>query len=207
MFHRHPNKYTKPVLSGALVFASLLTAGCATTSTISAGNTQTLIDGSQGLANWTTLGMANWHASAEAIEADQPNDGASGYLISKQTYANFRLHAQFWISEDGKSGIFFRCGDPVHINSKTCYETQIYPHRVDQYGTGSLVNVAAVNQRYGVAGQWNSMDITADGDHLTVVLNGTKTVDVTHAGLHDGNIVLQFRGGVVRYRQLTIEAQ
>lgn len=193
-----------------LALTMLLAAGCATTPasmSSSANGSSSLIDGSQGLANWTTLGTANWHASDEAIEADQPNNGESGYLISRHTYANFRLHAQFWISEDGKSGIFLRCGDPLHINSKTCYETQIYPHRVDQYGTGSLVNVAPVDQRYLVAGQWNNIDISAVGDHLTVVLNGTKTVDVQHTGLSDGNVVLQFRGGIVRYRRLTIESQ
>lgn len=195
-------------LAALAALAVLSTTGCANTSQSTAMNgKQTLIDGSRGLSNWTSLGTANWRASTDAIEADQPNDGSSGYLISKRTYANFRLHAEFWISEDGKSGIFFRCGDPVHINSKTCYETQIYPHRTDQYGTGALVNVAAVSQRYLVAGQWNQMDIAASGEHLTVVLNGTKTVDTDHSGLSDGNIVLQFRGGVVRYRQLTIEPQ
>jgi Domain of Unknown Function (DUF1080) len=194
------------IASGVLALAALAATGCANTSpSTQTGGTQTLIDGASGLTNWTTLGTANWRASADAIEADQPNDGSSGYLVSKQIYANFRLHAEFWISEDGKSGVFFRCADPMQINSKTCYETQIYPHRVDQYGTGALVNVAPVDRRYMVAGQWNSIDIDAVGEHLTVVLNGARTVDIDHAGLRDGNIVLQFRGGVVRYRQLTVE--
>lgn len=201
--------HAKNVLAGAvLALAALAVAGCANTSATPSGDgRQTLIDGSQGFANWTTLGTANWHASADAIEADQPSDGAGGYLISKQSYANFRLHAEFWISEDGKSGIFFRCTDRLHINSKTCYETQIYPHRVDQYGTGALVNVAPVDRKYLVAGQWNSIDITAVGERMTVVLNGETTVDARNAGLSDGNLVLQFRGGVVRYRRLTITPQ
>jgi Domain of Unknown Function (DUF1080) len=187
---------------------TLIAGGCAPPATTGDANANrlTLIDGANGLSNWTTLGNADWHADDGAIQADGPNDDKGGYLVSTQSYADFQIHAEFWVTSDAKSGIFFRCQNPTVINSKTCYEVQIFDQRPDQsYGTGSLVNVAKVTRAYPTGGKWNTYDITARGSHLTIVLNGERTVEVDNGNLANGRIVLQYRGGTVRYRAFQVK--
>src|ERR1700761_5602373 len=85
-------RYTVFALS---LSATFFVGSCAPVSEANAGRIS-LIDGSNGMDNWTRLGNANWHAQDGAIQADQPNDEKGGYLVSTQSYANFRIHAEFW---------------------------------------------------------------------------------------------------------------
>jgi hypothetical protein len=55
-------------------------------------------------------------------------------------------------------------------------------------------------------GRWNTFDITADGGHLVVVLNGVKTVDTRHSGPGRGTVALQYNGeGVVKFRNVKLQ--
>ena len=57
-----------------------------------------------------------------------------------------------------------------------------------------------------LADQWNSYDITADGDHFVVVLNGKKIVDGHDAKHSSGVVGLQYNtgGGKVEFRDVKI---
>jgi hypothetical protein len=191
----------------AMPFAiAAILAGCADASSAKPDAAPiALIDGAAGMQNWTAIGSANWHASGEAIQADAMSTPAGGYLVSKNTYANFKLHTEFWVSDDAKTGVFLRCGDVKKITSNTCYEIQVYDQRPDQtFGTGSMVNVASAASPQSTGGKWNSFDITAEGSHLIVVLNGVRTVDVNNSHLANGQLILQYRGGIVKFRQFQI---
>ena len=52
----------------------------------------TLIDGTTGLDNWNRVGDANWRAEDGAIVADK---GKGGYLVSKNSYKDFQIRAEF----------------------------------------------------------------------------------------------------------------
>jgi Domain of Unknown Function (DUF1080) len=52
---------------------------------------------------------------------------------------------------------------------------------------------------------WNHYEITADGDHLVVVLNGTKTLDVHDAKFADGRIRLQYQKFPIEFRNLKLK--
>ena len=102
----------------------------------------TLIDGAQGMDNFTVVGDANWRAGEGVIEADAGN-GAS-FLLTKQSYSNFLLHVEFWVSEDANSGIYMRCQDPAAITDRSCYEANIFDQRPDpSFGTGGIVHIGA----------------------------------------------------------------
>ena len=47
-------------------------------------------------------------------------------------------------------------------------------------------------------------EITAQGDHLIVVLNGVKTVDTHNSKYTQGPIALQASAGTVRFRKVEI---
>ena len=72
----------------------------------------TLIDGASGLDNWTRVGDANWRVVDGAIHADQNTDKANSFLLSKNSYADFQIRAEFWVSDDANSGIYMRCSEP-----------------------------------------------------------------------------------------------
>ena len=103
----------------------------------------------------------------------------SSYLVSKTSYKDFQIKAEFWADDDANSGIFIRCDQSAKIDAKICYEVNIFDKRPDPtYGTGAIVDVAKVDPMPKAGGKWNTYEITAKGPHLVVVLNGQKTVDV-----------------------------
>jgi hypothetical protein len=167
-----------------------------------------LFDGNN-LDNWNSIGDANWRTEDGSIVADK----GSGYLVSKNSYTDFQLRAEFWASDDVNSGIFIRCTDPNSVSSKTSYEVNIFDQRPQpDYGTGALTNLVKVVPMPKAGGKWNVYEITAQGGKLTVVLNGQKTVD----GFEDtkfasGRIALQHeRGatddkGVIKFRKVEIK--
>ena len=53
-------------------------------------------------------------------------------------------------------------------------------------------------------GKWNTMEVTMQGDHLVVVFNGEKTVDVRNAKLASGPVALQWGRGTIKFRKVQI---
>jgi hypothetical protein len=182
-----------------------LAAGCASQPAGVNDGSTVLINGTAGLDNWNPVGEANWRAQDGAIVADKKAGKDIGYLVSKNSYTDFAIHAEFWVSDDANSGIFLRCADPKNIGSKTCYEVNIYDRRPDpSFGTGAIVDVASVSPMPKAGGKWNTFDITAQGAHLTVTLNGIRTADAHDSRLASGPFALQYDAGVVKFRNVTI---
>jgi Domain of Unknown Function (DUF1080) len=160
----------------------------------------TLLDGTT-LNGWNTTGNANWKVVDGVIEASSGN----GMLVTPASYTNFELTAEFWVDATANSGVFLRCSDPKAISQSNAYEVNVYDARPDQtYATGAIVDVAPPAVPMKAAGKWNTFEIRAEGSHLTVVLNGTKTVDVMNSKWASGPIGLQYGAGVVRFRSVKI---
>jgi len=174
----------------------------------------TLFDGKT-LDNWNQIGDSNWRLADGAVVADKGN----GFLVSKNSYTDFALRAEFWVDDDANSGIFIRCTDPEKVTGKTAYEVNIWDRRPDpSYGTGAIVDVAKVSPMPKSAGKWNVYEIIAKGPKFTVTLNGQKTVDgAQDAKFASGRIALQHglalkddKGvandkGVVKFRKVEIK--
>jgi hypothetical protein len=177
--------------------------GCATGD---GANWTTLVDGTKGLDNFNRVGEANWSAIDGAIQATQGGKDPA-YLVSKSSYRDFVLRAEFWASDDANSGVFLRCQDPAKITDENCYEANIFDQRPDPtYGTGAIVKVAKVADPMPKAGgKWNTYEISARGTRLVLVLNGTKTVDVEDSKLGSGPIALQWGRGTIKFRKVEIK--
>lgn len=195
-------QFTKTLLSAAIVAAAL--SGCATSG--GSGGWTSLVDGTKGLDNFNRVGDANWVATDGAIQASTGGK-APGYLVTKNSYKDFMIRAEFWSSDDANSGIFMRCQDPGKINDENCYEANIFDQRPDPtYGTGAIVKVAKVSPMSKAGGKWNTYEITAKGNRLVLVLNGEKTVDVEDSKLASGPIALQWGRGTIKWRKVEIKA-
>ena len=183
-----------------LAFAALLTV--AAVASAQAGWTM-LLDGKT-LKGWNQVGEADWQVVDGAVQATK---GAGGFLVSANSYADFQLTAEVFVSPGANSGIFIRLQDPKTVTAANSYEVNIYDTRPDQaYRTGGIVDVAKPLAMVNADGKWNTIDITAQGTQLIVVMNGTKTVDMDHKGHARGPIALQYGAGamMVRFRNVRI---
>ena len=162
----------------------------------------TLFDGSN-LNDWNQIGDANWKIVDGAVQADKGN----GFLVSKNSYGNFQLRAEFWVDTAANSGIFIRCTNPEKVGTDSSYEVNIFDTRPDpSYGTGAIVNIAKVSPMPKAGEKWNNYEVTANGPKLTVTLNGVRTVDgVEDSKFASGRIALQYGAGVVKFRKVQVK--
>jgi hypothetical protein len=160
-----------------------------------------LSDGTN-IENFDQAGNANWRVGERTIYADRGN----GFLVTKQSYGDFRLRAEVWVDDIANSGIFIRCEDPEDPGADSCYEVNIFDTRPDpSYGTGGIVNVARVNPMPKAGLKWSVMEIEAVGPQLTVRFDGQQTVSVRDTKHARGRIAFQRGQGVVRFRRIDIQ--
>lgn len=161
-----------------------------------------LFDGA-GLDDWAQVGDANWQVSDGAVHADS----GTGFLLTKDSYRDFDLELEFWVTPDANSGVFIRCANPAEIGAATCYEVNIFDQRPDpSYRTGAIVDVASPMVQIETGNRWNTYAISAHGRRLTVTLNGQRTVDVEHDRFAAGPIALQYGAGRVMFRNVRIRS-
>jgi len=191
--------------TGAACAASAL-GGCASPGAGTGGNWTTLVDGAtvQDLGAYTELGAGNWRFVDGSL---QGQGGKDGYLVTKASYTDFELRAEFWADEDANSGLFLRCQDRSKVTADNAYEVNIFDKRPDpSYGTGAIVNVSKISPMPKAAGRWNTYEITAKGDRLLVVLNGVQTADARDGRFKSGPIALQSAAGTIRFRKVQVRA-
>ncbi len=196
------------VIAALLVFA-LTAFGCATMSSDSGWIT--LIDNGKGMENFNVIGDANWRVQDGALVADK---GKGGHLVTKNSYKNFQIRAEFWAETGTNSGIFMRASDPNKVGAANAYEVNIYDLRPGQeYATGAIVNFGRipVPNNYQAGGKWNIFLITANETHLVVELNGVQTVNIYDSKFASGPFTLQFGnhgkvpGGAIKWRKVQVK--
>jgi Domain of Unknown Function (DUF1080) len=142
-------------------------------------------------------GASHWEIASGTIS---PCGDPAGYLTSKASYKNFILKVDFRTGEDTNSGVFIRSP-----NGNSGYEVQIWKAQPAGYNTGSIVGVAKTAREFPfLPDQWNHYEITADGDHLVVVLNGTKTLDVHDSKFSEGSVRLQYQKFPIQFKNLKL---
>jgi len=137
------------------------------------------------------------------------NVAGANNLVSKETFWNFTLHAEYKLGEGTNGGIGLRGR----------YEVQIFEDfgKVqDTHSHGALYSriKPAVNASKP-AGEWQTMDVRLVGRWVTVVLNGQKIIDgreieglTAIAGNGDeanpGPFIVQGDHGPVEFRKFTV---
>ena len=199
-FARRPVVRRARLAAGALSLVFL--AACGGAPEVDEEGWRTLLNGSD-LSGWDVVGDANWRVEERAARADRST--AASFLVSEDSFADFDLELEFWVDPEANSGVFLRCQDAGTIADTSCYEANIFDTRPDQtYRTGSIVNVAEPAEFVYTGGQWNRLQITADGTRLRVTLNGRTTVDTEDSRFTSGPIALQYAAGTVIFRNVRI---
>ena len=154
------------------------------------------------LKAWNVVGDANWTVMGDVVQADK----GTGFLVSPMAYGDVQVTAEIWVTDDANSGVFIRCSDPKMITADNAYEINIYDKRPDPaYRTGAIVNVAKPLATVNAGGKWTTIEVTAKGPKMTVVMNGVTTVkDAEDAKHARGPVALQYGAGTVRFRNVRI---
>src|ERR1051326_3092256 len=142
-------------------------------------------------------GASHWDIIDGALS---PCGDVAGYLISRQNFKDLVLSVDFRTGEDTNSGVFVRS-----LGSSLGYEVQIWKAQPAGYNTGSIVGAGKTDREHRfLPDQWNHYEITADGDHLVVVLNGTKTLDIHDSQFSEGAIRLQYQKYPIDFKNLKV---
>jgi Domain of Unknown Function (DUF1080) len=140
--------------------------------------TQQLFNGKD-LKGWQQVGPGSFVVIAGLLKTE----GGMGMLwYTGQKFENVTIHVVFRKStKEADSGVFIRIPEKptepwMPINRG--YEVEIGECPSPYSCTGGLYTFSKVEKDEAKpAGEWNSMDITIDGAHTVVVLNGTKVTD------------------------------
>ena len=193
--------YRAPAITLGLLFAGLGLLGLSNEAAGQASGKVMLTDGKT-MSNFDPVGNASWRIQEQAVAAERGN----GFLVTKQSYDNFRLRAEFWADEGTNSGIFIRCENPQQPSAQSCYEVNIFdssPNRDN--ATGAIINVVKVDRVPQTELKWNIIEIEAKGPLLNVSVNGERTASVRDTKHARGRIALQYASGVIYWRKVEIQ--
>jgi hypothetical protein len=153
------------------------------------------------LSGWTLVGK---HGPGYIVENGNivcPSNGG-GNLFTEGEYANFILRFEFKLNEGSNNGIGIRApltGDAAYQGM----EIQILDHDAPVYRGklkpaqyhGSIYDVVPAKTGFlKPVGEWNAEEITADGRHITVKLNGTVIVDANLDDVRDPEVLKRHPG-------------
>jgi len=164
-----------------------------------------LFDG-ETLYGWETHGDCKWNVADGALVCDT---GTDGWLGTTTEFTDFVLKLQYRISADGNSGIFFR-SDKGPQPWVTGYEMQIWDQDTNN-PTGSIYNILKAKHPEGklvtAVEKWQDVEIMAKGEHLAIILNGTKVVDGNDGKHNRGVIGIQYHrpGMKVEFRDVRLK--
>ena len=157
------------------------------------------VTASKGSAAAVPAGGSHWEVvDGLLIPCGEP----TGYLTSDKSYKNFVLSIEFRCGEDANGGVFIR--SPQESGG---YEVQIWRQQPAGYNTGAIVGTAKTAREHTFkADDWNRYEITANGDHLVVVLNGETTLDIHDSGFAEGQLRLQYQMYPIAFRNIKIRS-
>jgi hypothetical protein len=178
----------KPLLLLPILLSAISFAGDASNACSGDPSHWTPIFDGKDLEGWKHVGPGNMTVEDGLIHTH----GGMGLLYwTAGPIADCRIHVVYRMrDENDNSGVFIRIPIepreewmPVHYG----YEVQIdnHPERAktpedETHVTGTLYSLTKPLAKVGKPGpEWNTMDITIDGPHTIVVLNGVKVTDYT----------------------------
>jgi Domain of Unknown Function (DUF1080) len=160
------------------LIAFMIIAGCATMNASADNAWQPLFNGKD-LTGWNQIGPGKF-AIENGVLKTEGGMGLLWYTREKFQDATLRVVYRAPNPKDGgNSGVFIRIpekpADPWDAVHKG-YEVQIDESGDDFHRTGVLYSFTKAKAK-PESREWNTMEITLDGDHTVVVVNGVTVTD------------------------------
>jgi 3-keto-disaccharide hydrolase len=166
-----------------------------------------LFDGKT-LDTWN-LQIANRPSGWSIVDGAMTNEKGANNLVSKQTFKDFKIQAEYKIEPGSNSGIYLRGRYELQVLDDFGKAPETHGHMAIYAWVAPLVNATKP------AGEWQAMEAVLVGNKVTVTLNGQKvhdnaTIQAITGGALDANetqpgpIMLQGDHGKVWYRKVTV---
>ena len=179
------------------------------------------------LSNWDKVVFEQ----ADADEVFRVVDGIiqvsgipNGYIITRDSYRNYKLHVEWrWAEEPSNSGVLLHVQETNLEEWPLCIEAQLMNSNAgDIVMIGHGAGVSAGDSTYIVnpgesrfkvarkleesserpAGEWNTYEITCNGDNIELTVNGILQNKATGSTLRSGPIALQSEGTPIEFRNV-----
>ncbi|MDR1666227.1 MAG: DUF1080 domain-containing protein [Bacteroidales bacterium] len=134
------------------------------------------------MSGWTG-NLKDYFAKDGQIVCD-PSQGGSGNIYTDREYSDFIMRFDFQLTPDANNGLGIR----APLNGDAAYggmELQILDNEADVYKSlqpyqyhGSVYGVIPAKRGFlKPVGEWNTQEVVAKGNRITVTLNGTVILD------------------------------
>ncbi len=180
----------------------------------------TSLFGGKDLSGWKKNGDEKWVVDQGTILCESTAN-KYGYLTTEKTYGNFDLRLKFKGEAEGNSGVFVHSRiigvDPEHGPDIEGMQVEVDPGKgkhtgglYESGGRGWVAMPTAEGESALKPGEWNDLEVSVHGSHITTHGNGVKVVDYTDPApkFTDGVIALQIHtgGGVkMRWKDIAIK--
>ena len=147
-----------------------------------------------------------------------------GYLATRASYANYRLHAEWrWSGKPGNGGVLLHIASgpldgvwprSLQVQTKYGFAGDLLPMAgagfaealTSKPGAHTAIKAHAGADSERPAGEWNSMDVVSRDGTVEVTINGVLQNRVTGAVPRAGRIGFQFEGTPYEVRNVTVAA-
>ena len=164
-------------------FTFILSA-CIGAATAQTQSWKPLFDGKT-MTGWQSHNADDWKVQDGTLSCD---GSKASWLSYSEHFTDFQLQLEFRGTQKVNSGVFLRSDDKNGQPHITGYELQIWDYQPAGYVTGSLVGTVKAEPAKVIGDKWNKYDVTAKGDHFTVILNGKQVLD-THDSKHASGVI------------------
>lgn len=148
------------------------------------------------LSGWTVVGEARFAFEDGMLVGRQGPENRGGELLSIAEYEDFELEVTWAMEWPGNSGVWFR-----YRSAEEAYQADILEWKDPVCWSGSLYSPGkmflSLNEDPRIVDRegWNTFLVRAEGDRITVRLNGRKVAGVRDGGSRRGRIGFQVHGG------------
>ncbi len=162
------------------------------------------------------LGRAQWHVDKQNQVLICDGDGGHDMLLRKKETGDAIFHFEFrYTKVEGKtgynSGAYVRNSEDGSIWHQAQFgdakDGFLFGQTVGENGEKKSFNLSksVTEKRIKPAGEWNTMEITAQGKVLTLWVNGAVTCRFENCGKAQGQLGLEGEGYRVEFRNLKLK--
>ena len=167
-----------------------------------AGKKERLFNGKD-LTGWEPFGDGKWSVDKDGNLVTENGDKKQyGYLCTRKYYKDFDLTLEFKQESNGNSGLFFH-SFIEGFNKVHGWQCEVAPKNNDtggiyeSYGRGWLQRIPDEKESVLKEGEWNTLRLRVEGNHVQTWLNGVPMSDLYDdlIGNTSGRLMLQIHDG------------
>lgn len=136
------------------------------------------------ISEWRGYREQSVPAGWTVVDSAITKTGDAADLVTKQEYRNFDLLLEWKLQKGGNSGIMYRVTEAAEASYETGPEMQVLDDAVHADGNNRLTSAGSAYGLYAApegllkpVGEWNTVEIKVNDNHVEHWVNGTRAVE------------------------------